>query len=123
MMDLVAALTLGEWELAAQLTGDNRKLLNSGVLHLMSKRGDVAAATWLLDHGADPNGRWAHWDSQVTPLHLAIFGNHPAMVRILLQAGADPRIHDSKHDADAQGWADFLHRQEIVGMLKGRSPR
>ena len=121
MMDLVAALTLGEWELAAQLTRDNRKLLNSGVLHLMSKRGDVAAATWLLDHGADPNSRWAHWDSEVTPLHLAIFGNHPAMVRILLDAGADARIHDSKHDADAQGWADFFQREEIVEMLKGRN--
>lgn len=119
MMDLIAALTLGEWELAAQVTGDNRKLLNSGVLHLMSKRGDVPAARWLLDRGADPNSRWAHWDSEVTPLHLAVFGDHPVIVRVLLDAGADPHIHDSKHDADAHGWADFFHRKEIAEMLKG----
>lgn len=121
MMDLVAALTLGEWDLAAQLTDDNRKLLNSGVLHLMSKRGDVPAARWLLDHGADPNGRWAHWDSEVTPLHLATFGDHSTIVRVLLDAGADPRIHDTKHHADAHGWADFFHRNEIAEMLKGKN--
>ena len=119
MMDLIAALTLGEWELAAQVTGDNRKLLNSGVLHLMSKRGDVPAARWLLDRGADPNSRWAHWDSEVTPLHLAVLGDHPGIVRVLLDAGADPHIQDSKHDADAHGWADFFHRKEIAEMLKG----
>jgi ankyrin repeat protein len=110
MMDLAAALALGEWELAAQLTGDNRKLLNKGVLHLMSKRGDVPAARWLLDQGADPNSRWAHWDSEVTPLHLAVFGDHPVIVRVLL-------------DADAHGWADFFHRKEIAEMLKSYSPR
>jgi len=118
MIDLVAALTLGEWELAERVVGGNHKLINSGVLHLMAKRGDRAAAKWLLDRGADPNTRWAHWDSEVTPLHLAIFGNHPELVRLLLDAGADPSIHDSKHDADAHGWADFFGRTETTAMLK-----
>jgi ankyrin repeat protein len=40
-----------------------------GVLHLMAKRNDVAVVRWLLEHGADPNARWAHWDAEVTPLH------------------------------------------------------
>lgn len=118
MMDLVAAVTLGEWELATRLIRENSQLLDNGVLHLMSKRGDVSAATWLLDQGADPNSRWAHWDSELTPLHLAIFGDHLPIVRVLLDAGADPGIHDSKHDADAYGWADFFHRDQIVEMLK-----
>ena len=118
MMDLVAALTLGEWELAARMTRENPELMNRGVLHLMAKRGDLAAARWLLEHGADPNARWVHWDSEVTALHLAVFGGHAAMVRLLLDAGADKTIHDSKHDADALGWADFFGRKEIVGILK-----
>lgn len=119
MMDLVAALTVGEWETASELLRGNPQLINAGVLHVMAKRNDVAAAKWLLDHGANPNARWAHWDSNVTPLHLAVFGDHAAMVRLLLEAGADPSIHDSKHDADAIGWAEFFGRKQIVEMLKG----
>ena len=118
MMDVVAALSAAEWVLAARLVDQNPKLLNSGVLHLMSKRGDLPAAKWLLDHGANPNARWAHWDSDVTPLHLAVFADHLAIVSLLLEMGADPRIHDSKHDADARGWADFFNRREILDMLK-----
>jgi hypothetical protein len=119
MMDLVAALALGEWELAARVVRENPELKNRGVLHLMAKRNDLAAAKWLLEHRADPNALWAHWDSEVTPLHLAVFGGHVSMVRILLDAGAHPTIHDSKHDADALGWADFFKRTDIVRMLKG----
>ena len=84
----------------------------------MAKRDDRAAVQWLLDHGAKPNDRWNHWDSEVTPLHLAILGGHAEMVRLLLAAGADPRVHDSKHDSDAMGWAEFLGRGDIVWILR-----
>jgi ankyrin repeat protein len=119
-MDLVALLALGEWDTAAQLLRENAGLIDSGggVLHLMAKRNDVAAVTWLLDHGADPNGRWAHWDAEVTPLHLAASRGHAAIVRLLLAAGADPRIRDSKHDSDVIGWADHFQQPEIVQILK-----
>jgi hypothetical protein len=33
-------------------------------------------------------------------------------VRLLLEAGADPDVRDSKHDGDAVGWAEY-----------GRTPR
>jgi hypothetical protein len=36
----------------------------------------------------------------------------------LLDAGADPRIRDSKHDSDAIGWAEFFRRMDIVWMLR-----
>ena len=118
-MDVVAALALGEWELAARLVRENPEVLNRGLLHLMAKRNDLAAAKWLLDHDADPNARWAHWDAEVTSLHLAVFADHVSMVRLLLEAGADPTIRDSKHKSDVLGWADFFRRREIVRMLKG----
>jgi ankyrin repeat protein len=73
---------------------------------------------WLLDHGADPNARWAHWDAEVTPLHLAAVGGNPDVVRLLLQAGADPALRDSKHDGDAAGWAEHFERPELVAMLE-----
>lgn len=121
--DLLTMVALGEWEAAARLLHDNPGLVapggaSAGVLHLMAKRGDTAAVKWLLDHGVDPSVRWAHWDAEVTPLHLAILGDHPDVVRLLLKAGADPQIRDSKHDSDTRGWAEFFERREIIELLE-----
>ena len=123
MMDLVALLSLGDWEAAAVFVQGNRELIekggpDGGTLHLMAKRGDARAVTWLLDHGANPNTRWPHWEADVTPLHLAALGGHPDIVRLLLAAGADPSIRDNQHDGDAMGWAEFFQRPEIVQILK-----
>jgi ankyrin repeat protein len=116
----MALVSLGDWDAAERLLRDDPRLLGpgSGALHLMAKRGDVGAARWLISHGADPSGRWAHWDSEVTPLHLGVLGNHPDIVRMLLDAGADPALRDSKHQSDALGWAEFFQRAGIVRMLK-----
>ena len=117
-IDLVAVIALSDWEIVERLLHDNPQLIaTGGALHLMAKRNNVAAVKWLLEHGADPTARWAHWDSDVTPLHLAVLGNHPEIVRLLLDAGADPTIEDSKHHADAMGWADFFQRKEIVEIF------
>jgi ankyrin repeat protein len=116
--DLVALLALGDWETAAQLTRDSPRLMgHGGVLHLMAKRGDPEAVKWLLDHGADPNARWAHGDAEVTPLHLAAWGGSAETTRLLLAAGADPAIHDGKHDSDAVGWAEHFGRPELAAIL------
>ena len=123
MMDLIANLALGDWETAERLLNENPRLVEVGVLHMMAKRGDVAAVKWLLDHGADPNARWAHWDADVTPLHLAVLEDHPDVVRLLLAAGADTTIRDSKHDSDALGWAEFFGRLEIVRMFRANSEK
>jgi len=50
-------------------------------------------------------------------LHLAILGKHPEVVRILLAAGADPTIRDTKHKATATEWAEFFGHREIVRIL------
>ncbi len=125
-MDLMAALALGDRETAARLLREIPELIQAGgpgggALHLMAKRNDGAAVEWLLDHGADPNARWSHWDAEVTPLHLAVLGGHADIVRLLLHAGADPRIRDSKHDSDAIGWAEFFQRADIVKTLQARA--
>lgn len=117
-MDVVAALALSDWETAARLLRDNPGLIDGGVLHLMAKRNDVAAVKWLLEQGANPNARWAHWDAVVTPLHLASSQGHAEVVRLLLAAGADPSIRDSKHDSDPVGWATFFRQPHIVQILR-----
>jgi hypothetical protein len=118
---LVACLSLGDWATAERLLRDDAALLGgSGALHLLAKRGDARAARWLLDHGADPNARWMHWDAEVTPLHLAALGGHVECARLLLAAGADPSIRDGKHDSDVVSWARFFGREEIRRLLQAR---
>ncbi|HMC56610.1 MAG TPA: ankyrin repeat domain-containing protein [Gemmatimonadaceae bacterium] len=124
MFDLLAALGLGDFAGAERLWREASVESRNGVLHLASKRGDARAVRWLLDHGADPNALWAHWDSNVTPLHLAVLAGHADVATVLLAAGADSSIKDSKHDSDAVGWAEFFGRADLVQLLsqlKGRS--
>jgi ankyrin repeat protein len=123
MMDLVAAAALREWDAASKIIAANRPLIDKGgALHVPSKRGDAVAVEWLLKQGANANALWAHWDSDVTALHLAVMQNHIEIARLLLSAGADPRIHDTKHDADAIGWALFFKRDELVALLTSWNP-
>ena len=121
-LDLVASLALGDRETAARLVHDNPALLRSGgALHLLAKRNDVPAVTWLLDHGADPNARWAHGDAEVTALHMAARSGGAEVARLLLAAGADLRIRDSQHDSDAIGWAEYFRRPEIRQLLEAHA--
>jgi ankyrin repeat protein len=46
---------------------------------------------------------------------------HMDIVRLLLEAGADPGIRDSKHDGDAIGWAEHGGHAEIVRILKAHA--
>lgn len=120
--DLFTDLALGDWDSAERILRDNPDVVkpggaSSGVLHLMAKRNNVAGVKWLLEHGVDPSARWNHWDAEVTPLHLAILGKHPEMVRVLLAAGADPTVRDTQHKANAIAWAQFFGQKEIVRIL------
>ena len=121
-LDLITLLALRDWDAAERLLRDKPGLIEpgNGVLHVMAKRNDAAAVEWLLGHGADPNGRWAHWDADVTPLHLAASRGHVAVVQLLLSASADPTIRDSKHESDPIGWAEFFGQPAIAEMLRQR---
>jgi len=121
VLDLVASIAVRDWKTAERLVNDDPQLLSApGVLHLLAKRGDVEGLRWALDRGADPNTVWAHWDSNLTPLHLAILADHTDVARLLLDRGADPRIRDTKHDGDAMGWAEFFQRGAIEKLLQSR---
>lgn len=120
---LVACLSLRDWETATRLVRDDPHLLAaSGALHLLAKRGDATALGWLLDHGADPNARWMHWDAEVTALHLTALSGSVECARLLLASGADPHIRDDKHDGDATGWAEHFGRVELRRLLESSAP-
>ncbi len=119
--DLLSAVAVGDWVAAERFLAtpsDDVPSLHGGALHLMAKRGDLKAVNWLLAHGADPNQRWNHWDAAVTPLHMAAAFGHAGVIRRLLDAGGDPRIHDSKHDGDAMGWAEHFRQAEALALLR-----
>jgi ankyrin repeat protein len=121
-MDLVAATALRDWDTASRLAATSPQSIDKGgALHLLSKRGDTTGVEWLLEHRANPNALWAHWDADVTPLHLAAAQGHADVVRALLDAHADSKIRDSKHDGDACGWAEFFQKPEIVQLLRDRA--
>jgi ankyrin repeat protein len=120
--DLLAALSLGDMNLAQQVWDSGSPDHFRGVLHLMSKRGDVPAVEWLLEKGADPNTHWAHWDADVTPLHLAALAGHEGVARLLLANGADSEVRDSKHDSTATEWAEFFGHSDLVRLLKSQTP-
>ena len=123
VLDLVAATAIRDWNTASTLATENRELIDKGALHLSAKRGDATAVKWLLEHGANANALWSHWDADVTPLHLAAAQGHADVVRLLLDAGADPRIRDTKHEADAVHWAEFFKKHEIIQLLRDQVGR
>ena len=117
-LDLFTALAVDDiWWPRRSCAAYPTPISRGGILHLMAKRGHVVAVKWLVANGADPNAMWTHWDADVTPLHLAVLGNHPDSARALLDAGANPRLKDSKHDSDAIGWAEFFGRRDLAEML------
>jgi ankyrin repeat protein len=120
-MDLVALLALRDWDTASGLLKSDPSLIKAegGALHLMAQRNDVTAVKWLLERGADINGRWDSLGAKVTPLHLASARGQVQMVRLLLDAGADPTIKDSEHHSDPLGWAEHFQQPDVVRLLKG----
>jgi ankyrin repeat protein len=85
-IDVLAALSVGDRETAERFVG----AIGPGVLHLMAKRGNAEATSWLLEHGANPNGLWMHFGALVSPLQVATRHGHEDVATILLAAGADP---------------------------------
>ncbi|HVH58614.1 MAG TPA: ankyrin repeat domain-containing protein [Vicinamibacterales bacterium] len=124
-LDLVALLSLRDWDMAARLLKGNPQVVDAsgGALHLVTQRNDLSAVQWLLDKGADVDGRWSSGGAVVTPLHLAASRGHAVLVRSLLEAGANPTIRDSMHDRDPLGWAEYFHKPEIVQILRAHLSR
>lgn len=62
-------------------------------------------AAWLLERGANVNAR-SDAESRHTALHSAAWNGDLRMVKLLIEAGADPAIRDAQYDATPRGWAE-----------------
>jgi ankyrin repeat protein len=84
-------------------------------------RNRLATAAWLIDHGAAVDhqanfGGLTHGQG-VTALHMAAQNGHLAMVKLLLDRGADPLIKDDLHGGDAAGHAHFFGQPAVRDYL------
>lgn len=83
---------------------------------------NIAAATWLLDHGADPNlrhdfGGAGHGVNAVA-LHLAAQFGALECLRLLLDRGADCSIADGAHGGTPIEWAQFCGTEAAVEIFE-----
>ncbi len=56
-----------------------------------------------------------------TALHAAAGNGDVAMVRLLLDLGADATLEDCRFDAEPHQWAEHFGHAEVVGILNDRS--
>jgi ankyrin repeat protein len=80
------------------------------------------AALWLLDHGAEINqkatfGGLTHGQG-ITALHLAAQYGHLAMVRLLVERGADRSNKEDLYQSTAEGAANFFGQHPVRDYLK-----
>jgi hypothetical protein len=90
--------------------------------------GHHALVTWLLEHGASANARTER-QSRQTALHNAAWNGDLAMVRLLVDAGADRDARDEEHHETPRGWAETAitvarnpRCREVVAYLDGLPP-
>jgi ankyrin repeat protein/ketosteroid isomerase-like protein len=72
------------------------------------------AVALLIELGFDVNAR-----SRTAPLHEAAMRGNLPVIRLLLDHGADPSIHDSGYDATPAGWAEHHGQREAQQLLEG----
>ena len=66
----------------------------------------------LIELGFDVNAR-----SRAAPLHEAAMRGNVAVIRLLLEHGANPNLRDTGYDATAAGWAEHHEHPEAYALL------
>jgi ankyrin repeat protein len=128
-LDFLAALSLKRYDVAeAMLHDDPGRIGADGrdtiALHLSVVQKNAESVAWLIAHGVDVNAKRVLWDCNYTALHITAAENGMIdIARMLLDAGADPGIHDDKYDATVLGWAEYCEQPEVAQLLRARGAK
>jgi hypothetical protein len=94
--------------------------------------GDIDPSATPRSDLVDRAARYGRWDIVIglvergtpttttgrTPLHMAAGAGELAVVKTLLDHGADPTSRDDVYKATPLQWAEFLHRDEVARFLR-----
>jgi hypothetical protein len=95
--------------------GQTSKQALNDQLYEAVRKGDLAAATSLLDQGADVNAKFRYG---ATALFKAAERGHTEIVKLLLARGADVTVKDTFYGATAMTWAlDNDHVEVVTAIL------
>lgn len=122
--DLKSAVVIGDLEavkVAWDAHPDQRTLITHGhylagggtnLVGLAAENGQLAMLQWLLEKGVTPNPV-----CHVSPLHSAAWNDHPEVITLLAQHGADMTKKDLLHNSTPIGWAAYAGRPAAIGAL------
>ena len=99
--------------LPLQTTTNPKQELNDQLFEAVRK-GDVAAVTAALDHGADVNAKFRYG---TTALFKAAERGYADVAKVLLDRGADVKVKDTFYGATAMSWALDGKHVEVVKLI------
>lgn len=116
-----SACAAGRREEAFTMLGKDPKLMEhlseerrSEIVHKAVRSGREEAVRLVAELGFDLNAMIL----QRTPLHDAAWGNHIAMIKLLLQLGANPTIRDGEYHGTPLDWAVYNQQGEAAEYLR-----
>lgn len=124
---LPAAIALARQEDIERLLRDAPDALRPGqpwgtLIVRASSRAPAPVIETLIRCGADVNVRddtrtSIDETSGYTALHEAAFQGNTDVAKVLLAAGADPTVRDSKYESTPAGWADYAGKRECRDLI------
>ncbi|HET7050318.1 MAG TPA: ankyrin repeat domain-containing protein [Solirubrobacteraceae bacterium] len=116
---LVAAAMAGDRATVARLLAADPGLRERAIdrrpeqLVRAASENSYEAVAVLLELGFDVNAR-----PRTAPLHEAAMRGNIRVIRLLLEHGADPNVHDTGYDATPAGWAEHHGQHEAQQLLE-----
>jgi ankyrin repeat protein/ketosteroid isomerase-like protein len=117
--ELVATAMAGEHPAVERLLATDPGLRQSAIercpdqLVRAAEQDSYDAVALLIELGFDVNAR-----SRTAPLHEAAMRGNIPVIRLLLEHGADPNIHDTGYDATPAGWAEHHGQHDAQHLLE-----